>query len=191
MWQKLIKFAWNLKADQIIISDLVADMIVEEGEKLSEYFGNPIFLQKTNAYEKIARFSISFAILSFSFKGGKVIVTKECVRCVIDFLIQTFTKQSLGLNSWAKDKKKKQAQGHLAKGVAEILCKEYPGLDQILVKNNLKSLVLQNCLGIDSTDANKLLAQMFQEGILETGKFGYTVCTPVRNYIRDIMDADY
>lgn len=166
-YRELISFAWNLPKDNISISNdtecaiesLVKDMSVE-------YEGGPLFVGVA-AHEKMLRLSCAFAMLCGDVKDKVLEVQPKHVHYAKEFLEATFNKQTLDYKGFIEESRKAiKAKDENVKFIrAQIGL--YPALKVLLSANRFRGNQISEILGVDKTEASKIISELLQRGLLK------------------------
>lgn len=185
-WRQLILFAWSLRKEDIEFSKGAYKKIIELSTELGEYFnGSPLFL-KANGYEKLARVSISLAILKFNYIDGKIVVEEDHVEYAKQLYLDLYNKESFGLGAKATQHRTSSNAVIDNKGTIEKLFSLYDNLDILFRDGSMNQNMVGTILGLDSAEANRVIAQLYGLGLVTvSGKDSVVRPMPVfLDYIR-------
>lgn len=173
-WRSLINFAWSVSADNVQYSDEVAPTVAQVAKELdAEYGGGPLVVGVA-VHEKLMRLSCAFAVLCGSIYGDVLKVTSKHVRYAKEFLIITYDKCSLDYKGYiAEYKRAQKARTENTKYVRGMVA-NYPALKVLLSSNVFRGTQVREVLGVDQTEASKIISDLLRRGLLKvTGSGAY------------------
>lgn len=99
-----IKWVETRKPENVIFEDDVKSYIWEKGQELNEMFESDITIFGVTTHQKLARFSVALAslIMNVDDTFENIIVTKEIVDFMVDWLIQNYSSKYFRLNDVRK-----------------------------------------------------------------------------------------
>lgn len=163
----LIRFAWSLGPNDIIISRATADAVAERAIYLEgEYGGGPLVVGVA-VHEKLLRLSAAIAILCGSVFEDRVDILPQHVMYATEFLESTFSKHSFGYGEYIRELKKATLKRRENTDFVRSLVVLHPALKVLLASNVFRGMQVQEILGIDKGDAAKILSQLLQRGLLK------------------------
>lgn len=100
-----VMWAWSRRPENVSFDDDAAELILREASRMGKQYTSRIpLVEPADQRLKIARLSISAAICMFSTEDGEnVIVKKEHVQFVVDFLNEQYNSKALGYDRFSMD----------------------------------------------------------------------------------------
>ena len=170
MWRALFSAAWNLTADQVNFSKDYKAAMREVAHKLNDDYGGGPLVVGVAVHEKLLRLSCAMAILCGDVYDGQLRVTQKHLDWAQQWLRFTLEKPSLSYGAYVREKrraeKKKQENINWIKAQLEL----HPALKSLLTASSFKGYQITEILGIDRTDASKLLSELLGRGLVKTGR---------------------
>lgn len=166
-YRELIGFAWSLSKDNIIIDDDSQKEIEKTVKDLSkEYEGGPLFVGVA-AHEKLLRLSCAFAVLCGSIEDGCLYIKSQHIKYAKEFISMTFDKDTLDYKGFIEESRKAiRAKDANMKFIrAQIV--QYPALRVLLSANRFRGNQISEILGVDRTEASKLISELLQRGLMK------------------------
>jgi len=105
----LTKFAWSRRKEDIFISKPVEDYILIKANELSKKYSSIIpLVNNAEARIKIAKMSVALAVRLFSYDEAKkkVVVKKEHIDYIVNFLNYIYSKPSMGYDIYSEQRNK-------------------------------------------------------------------------------------
>jgi hypothetical protein len=152
-----LSWAWSLTADKIVFEN--PNLVMDRATLLAEKFHHTLLIP-AQARFKIARFAAGFAILSYSMRDGKLVVTDEH----LDMAIRMFDKNYSKL---------------LSVGAMEIPSEIKEFFDGIKKWKPLKILTAEG--GFSKDDLVDAFNQSFANRFINLAHFEYNLLTKKRN----------
>lgn len=170
MWRALFSASWNLTADQIKFSSDYKSAMREISHKLNDDYGGGPLVVGVAVHEKLLRLSCAMAVLCGDVYEGQLQVTAKHLDWAQQWLRYTLEKPSLSYGAYVREKrraeKKKQENINWIKAQLEL----HPALKSLLTASSFKGYQITEILGIDRTDASKLLSELLGRGLVKTGR---------------------
>lgn len=96
--EKLVKWAWSLTRNDVVVSQKAADQAVKSALDIGErYISDPPLIQAENVRYKLLRIAAAIAARTFSIdKRGRLLVNREHVVDAVRFLDMVYEDDSLG-----------------------------------------------------------------------------------------------
>ncbi len=96
MCEMLVKWAWSLKPDDIIVTSEAVSAAIEAARGIDKkYVPDPPLIQAENARLKILRIAAAIAARTFSEQDGRLIVDDEHVEGAVEFLDMIYTADAM------------------------------------------------------------------------------------------------
>lgn len=165
-YKGLFSFAWTVTKDEVIISKETAAAVEETVRKLTvDFEGGPLVVGVA-VHEKLLRMSCAFAVLCGSIIKRKLIVQPMHVRYAAEFLTSTLSKPSLDYKGYIEENKR--AMRERAKNIDYIkgLLASYPAIRILLSAPRFKGSQIQEILGIERTEAAKMISELLTRGLM-------------------------
>ena len=174
LWQDLIRFAWTVPAEKIMYTQKVAACIADAAHELdAEYGGGPLVVGVA-VHEKLIRLSCAMAILCGSISGERLILEEKHVRFAVEFLKLTYNKPSLDYKNYIQEYKRAQKQRSENTKYVRGLVELHPALKVLLSSNVFRGSQVREVLGIEATEASKIISELLRKGLLKvTGSGAY------------------
>lgn len=173
-WQDLIKFAWNVKAEDILYTNEVAKTLAEVAKELDRDYGGGPLVVGVAVHEKLIRIACAIACLCGSIRNNQLILTEKHVREAAEFLRMTFDKPSLDYKNYIREYKKAQNQRIENTKYVRGLVRLHPALKVLLSSNIFRGSQVREVLGIEASEASKIISELLRKGLLKvTGSGAY------------------
>ena len=170
LWRALFSVAWNLTADQIKFTKDFKQAMRDVSHKLNDDYGGGPLVVGVAVHEKLLRLSCAMAILCGDVYDGNLQVTTKHLDWAQQWLRYTLEKPSLSYGAYVREKRraeqKKQENINWIKAQLEL----HPALKSLLTASSFKGYQITEILGIDRTDASKLLSELLGRGLVKTGR---------------------
>lgn len=166
-YKGLFSFAWTIAKDDVVISKETAATVEQVVKELSEkYDGGPLVVGVA-VHEKLLRMSCAFATLCGSIIGKRLIVQPEHVKYAYEFLDSTLSKPTLDYKGFIEENKR--ASRERAKNVTFVrsLVAQYPAIRILLSAARFRGGQVQEILGIDRTEASKIISELLTRGLMK------------------------
>jgi predicted XRE-type DNA-binding protein len=166
-YKGLFSFAWTVEKDDVIISKETAAEVEKVVKELTaKYDGGPLVVGVA-VHEKLLRLSCAFATLCGSIVGRRLIVQPMHVQYAQSFLEDTLNKPTLDYKSFIEESKR--ATREHAKNVSFIrgLVTQYPAIKVLLSAQRFKGSQVQEILGVDRTEASKIISELLTRGLMK------------------------
>lgn len=161
----VIQFAWSIPKDRITIDNPHAVAAVVK-ELAQDYSGGPLFVQVA-AHEKILRLACAIAVLCGSVTGVYLHVTNTHIKWAGEFLKMTYDKASLDYKGFIEESRKAQKKASENTQFVRALMSQHPALKILLSANRFRGNQISEILGLDKTDASKILSELLQRGLIK------------------------
>ena len=101
-----VLWAWSRRPNDIVFTEGTTELILKKASEMGKKYSSAIpLVEAADQRIKIARLAIACACSLYSTDDGKrVLVTKEHVEYVVDFLTKIYSHRSLGYDRYSKDK---------------------------------------------------------------------------------------
>ncbi len=92
----LVRFAWNIKPNDIIYSFDFDDLLKECDSISNDYSDDIPLIERNSLYEKVLRIAVASAVRTFNYddKSQKIVVNKEHLKFVRDFLYFIYSDEN-------------------------------------------------------------------------------------------------
>lgn len=172
-YKNLFSFAWTVEKDDIVISkDTVAKVENVVKELTTKYEGGPLVVGVA-VHEKLLRLSCAFAVLCGSIVGKRLIVQPEHVIYAKEFLEMTLDKPTLDYKSFIEESKRASRQKVESIKFIRGLVIQYPAIKVLLKAQKFKGAQVQEILGVDRTEASKIISELLTRGLMQISYNGY------------------
>lgn len=96
--EKLVKWAWSLTRDDILVTKAAAEATIAASKDLgSRYVADPPLVQSENVRFKVLRIAAALAARTFNIgKSGKLLVQKSHVEDAVRFLDMIYSQENMG-----------------------------------------------------------------------------------------------
>lgn len=172
MYQELFNAAWNITAEQIKFSKDFKKHMKDVAKKLNEEYGGGPLVVGVAVHEKLLRLSCAMAVLCGDYYNGELCVTEKHLDWADSWLRMTLEKPSLAYGAYVREKrraeKKKQENVNWIKAQLQL----HPPLKALLIANSFQGHQIVEVLGIDRTDASKILSELLGRGLVKAGRGG-------------------
>lgn len=173
LYRNIVNFAWEVRADDIIVPAKVSELIDTESRELGEKYGGGPLIVEVAVHEKLLRLSVAIAILCGSVNSSDVVVSEKHVKYAVQMISDTLEKKSFGYSEYINESKK--AVRELDKSISFIkgICATYPAMSVLLSSNSFRGSQMSEVLGLDRGEHAKLLSELLQRGLIHLGRSGY------------------
>ena len=172
-WRALFNTAWNITSDKVKFSDDFKGEMRKRTHKLNDdYSGGPLVVGVA-VHEKLLRLSCAIAVLCGDIKDGELSVTAKHLAWADEWLRMTLEKPSLAYGQYIRDKRKAEERKKENVLWIRATLEEHPALRALLTTNSFKGHQIQEVLGIDRTDASKILAELLSRGLVKPKSSNY------------------
>lgn len=167
LYRRLFSFAWNVDREDVIISGETAAKVEEVVKRISkELDGGPLVVSVA-VHEKLLRLSCAFSVLCGSITGKRLIVQPMHVEYAYEFLVSTLTKPTLDYKSYIDELKRAQKQKAKNVDFVKSLVTQYPAIRILLSAQRFKGSQVQEILGVDRTEASKIISELLTRGLMK------------------------
>lgn len=171
-WKTLINFAWNVPAEDIIISQATKDAINKQCEILDESYGGGPLVVGVAVHEKVLRISCAIAVLCGSIKNNQLIVEPKHTEWATEMLQWTYDKPTMDYKGYIQEYKKAQRRKTENNAFIRTLCAQNPALKILLSSNMFRGAQVREVLGIDSLEASKIISELLKRGLVRLSGSG-------------------
>ncbi len=191
--RELIRWVWSRNRDQVVFDTYVEKYIEHVSYELNKDFGSSIKIIGVEGVKKIARIACSVAAACFSCTpdGESVLVKKEHVDWVRDFLISCYDNDIFRLKQYVKQERKFSTTNDAVNLQVAGIAKKYPMIVKLLLEqNDCPHYNLQAASGLERGEYNSLVSKMFESGLVHPTPKGITATRRLRLAV-DVFRADY
>jgi hypothetical protein len=175
--KQLIRWAWSRNKDQVKFDPYVEQYIEHTAIELNKDFGSSVKIIGVEGVKKIARIATSIASCCFSTDstGECVVVKKEHVDWVRDFLIRCYDNDIFQLKQFvANERKFSTITDDVVKQTATLV-KKYPMIIKLLLENELcPAYNIQAVGGIAGDEYRHLINIMSVNGLVHPQIKGFS-----------------
>ena len=173
LYRNLVNFAWELRADDIIIPVRVAEYIDTRSRELGNNYGGGPLVVEVAVHEKLLRLAVAVAILCGDINLSDVTLSTRHVDFALEMLAATLDKKSFCYSEFISESQK--AIRELDKSVSFIraICATHPAMSILLSSNSFRGSQMSEVLGLDRGEHAKLLSELLQRGLIHLGRSGY------------------
>lgn len=195
--EALVKWAWSLTRNDVIISDAAARAAVESAMEIGErYISDPPLIQSENVRFKILRIAAAIAARTFSVTDrGKLKVNKEHVTDAIRFLDMIYNEDSLGYARASRRHLESQKRASEKRNICKSYLKEHP--DDVLLTlrmvggNNFRTRDFVDFGGMDASEAKAVTNTLLKWQLVYTKTRGDIGMSDILlSVIRELDDED-
>lgn len=181
-WRGLFNTIWNLPAENINFSGGFKKHMTEVCKQLNtEYGGGPLVIG-VSVHEKMLRLSCAMAVLCGELHDGVLQVSEKHIDWADEWLRYTLEKPSLAYGAYVRDKRRAEERKRENITFVKSQLELNPALRSLITAPSFKGYQLREVLGIEPSDAAKLLSELLRRGLVKTGKGS--------NYIPDKLLLD-
>jgi len=195
--ETLVKWAWSLTRNDVIISAAAARQVVKSAMSMGErYISDPPLIQSENVRFKLLRIAAALAARTFSVNAkGKLVVNAEHIRDAVKFLDLSYNEDAMG---YARASRKALAADARAKEKYQ-LCVDYLRLhpDDVLLTLKMvggatfRTRDFVDFGGMDSGPAKLVVQQLLKWNVVRLKSRGDIQMDPqLIKAIREIEDED-
>ena len=173
-YRELIKFAWTVEADDVVISKEVAAIVKQVVKELEEEYGGGPLVVGVAVHEKLLRLTSAFAVVSGSIDATtkRVMLQPKHVLYAKEFLAFSFEKDSLDYAGYIKEYKKSRRDKEENTTFIRTQVAIYPALKVLLSSNQFRGMQVQEILGIDKLEASKIISELLRRGLCRVTSSG-------------------
>jgi hypothetical protein len=186
----LIRWAWSRNKDQVKFEPYVEKYIEHVAIELNKDFGSSVKIIGVEGVKKIARIATSIAACCFSTdsSGECVIVKKEHVDWVRDFLVRCYDNDIFRLKQFvANERKFSTVTDEIIKQTATLV-KKYPMIIKILLEQEVcPAYNLQAAGGIAGDEYRHLTSTMFTSGLIQPNTKGFSATRRLKLAVDQLM----
>lgn len=169
-WRKLVNIAWNISPDNIVFSNGFKKAMRDTCKKLNEdYSGGPLVIG-VSVHEKMLRMSCAIAVLCGDIYEYKLKVNEKHLAMADEWLRMTLEKPTLAYGMYVREKRRAAERRKDNISFIKAQLELNPALRSILIASSFKGYQLREVLGIDTSDASKILSELLKRGLVKTGK---------------------
>ena len=171
-YHHLIQWAWSRKADQVKFDKQVDRYIWHTAQQLNEKYDTSIKFFGSEAAYKLARLSVSCAIMCFSHDGTgeSIFVKKEHVDWAAKFLVDCYDNDTFRLTEYAEQAKFTTTTNESVNNIFASLVHTYPMIMKSLASQTETSLrMLEAVSGLEKKDFNPVFSTLLRNGLVVQG----------------------
>lgn len=170
LYRDVFNTVWNISADQIQFSRGYKAHMKEVSHSLNASYGGGPLVVGVAVHEKLLRLSCAMAVLCGDYHDNILSVTEKHLDWAVEWLRYTLEKPSLAYGAYVREKRmaeeKKKENISWIKAQLEL----HPAIKALLTASSFKGYQLTEVLGIDRTDAAKILSELLSRGLVKTGR---------------------
>lgn len=171
-YKNLFSFSWTVERDNVVISKETAAQVENTVRQLaSKYDGGPLVVGVA-VHEKLLRLSCAFATLCGSIVNGRLIVQPLHVLFAQEFLEDTLNKPTMDYKSYIEESKRASRERARNVDFVKTLVTQYPAIRVLLSAQRFKGSQVQEILGVDRTEASKIISELLTRGLMKIGYNG-------------------
>ena len=192
--KNLVLWAWSRKPEDVIIEQAAIELILKVATYQGRRYSSRIpLVEGASQRIKIARLAVAAAARVFSTDetGTQVIVTKEHVEFVRDYLEEIYSKDSLNYSGFSSgDFIDAQAAEKNSDGVLKYL-QAMPELAELCLRSDyLWASTVEEQLNMSRADASGVIAQLSRWRMLSSGgKQGYRKTAGFIRILREYQET--
>jgi DNA replicative helicase MCM subunit Mcm2 (Cdc46/Mcm family) len=166
LWRNLITYMWTLQKEYIKITDGAKARIAVCSIELEEQYGGGPLVIGVAIHEKLIRLGCAFAALRGSISDDILVVSEIDINFAVEFLKATYAKKSFDYKTFVNEHRKALRRKAENTDYIKIIIKEHPALQVLLASNTFRGSQVREVLGIDQTEASKLISSLLERGLL-------------------------
>jgi hypothetical protein len=195
---EVLKFCWNGKYEVEFEEEAINKILEEATNLYHDFYCDSIPICSIDLKYKLARLAASLAILTLSINEDfqKVIVKKEHVEYLVNFIKEEYSKAGLG--ALAKEERYEMPSEEDVKALIEKIMIETEIKNEEKILEIIKYIVLKQRITkeelktqfslADKNELRPLLAILSNEGLIKIGK-GYYITPKLINYYKIIRGS--
>lgn len=186
----LLLWAWSRKKDNIYFEHEAIEMILRYANEMGNNYSSKIpLVEAANQRIKLAKMAVAAAIRVFSTEDGEnVIVKKEHVQFVRDYLEEMYRKPSLGYYQMSKTSKRQEELANQSKSdVMAFLNVNRGACDFFLNNTSFNGKVIEELLDVDRMTAKRYLKFLNKSGMIVQTPSGYRKSAHFITFLREWM----
>ncbi len=166
-WKSLVSVAWALPSDSIHMTPEFRQEVRDEAKNITDLLGGGPLIVGVAVHEKLLRLACAFGILCGGVNAsGILILNSRYLKFASEFLSWTLNKDSTGYGAYiaeyrrARDTKRENIK--FVRGLITL----HPAIRAVLTARTFKGPQLGEILGIDRTEAAKILSELITRGLV-------------------------
>lgn len=171
-WKQLFNAAWNLRSDQITFSHDFKSKMKEVAHKLNDDYGGGPLVVGVAVHEKLLRLSCAMAVLCGDVYDSTLRVDCKHLEWADKWLRMTLEKPSLAYGSYVREKRKAEQKKKENTTWIKAQLELHPALKALLTASSFKGQQINEVLGIDRSDASKILSELLSRGLVKASRGG-------------------
>lgn len=184
--KQLIRWAWSRKRDQVIFDTHVEKYIEHTARLLDSDFGSTVKIVGIEGTKKIARMATSIAACCFSSSndGECVVVKKEHVDWVRNFLINCYDNEIFKLKEYVESERKLSTTNDEINLQVAGFVKKYPMIIKLLLEQqNCPHYNLQNACGVVGDEYKYVTSMLFTHSLVTATPKGMSATRRLRKAV--------
>lgn len=169
-WKGLFNTVWNIPAENIQFSSGFRKAMAATCKQLNtDYGGGPIVIG-VSVHEKMLRMSCAMAVLCGDIYNGTLKVNEKHIQWADEWFRFLLEKPSLAYGAYVREKRRSEERKRDNIAFIRSQLELNPAIRAILTASSFKGYQLREVLGIDPSDASKILSELLRRGLVKTGK---------------------
>ena len=169
-WQALFNTAWNIPATSIKFDPDFKAKMKETAKSLNADYGGGPLVVGVAVHEKLLRLSCAMAVLCGDIYDGTITVNAKHLEWADAWLRSTLEKPSLAYGQYVRDKRRAEQRKRDNTLWIKAELEMHPAIRALLTASAFKGYQLQEVLGIDRSDASKILSELLSRGLVKAGR---------------------
>jgi len=191
--RSLILWAWSRTPEDVVFADDVEELILRESVTLSDKYSAGIpLVEPADMRLKLARMSVSCACRCFSCDdGGKVVVKKEHVDFVVDFLKSCYDSPYMSYDSYSERAEREStfSDDEFEQALTELY--KLPNWKEAVkvlgsIGNPFRGFEVAEQLGIESWEVKEIVHFLSRYYMIQTLPAGYRKLAKLNVFLRGV-----
>lgn len=166
-YRELVGFAWNVSKNGVQFSKPAIDKVITYVAQLSKDFEGGPLVVGVAVHEKLLRISSAVAVLRGTIVDDVLKVDEKSVDYAYDFLYSTLSKPTFDYKGFIEESKRAVRAKDQNMQYIRALISMHPALKVLLSANRFKGGQISEILGVDRTEAAKIISDLLRRGLMQ------------------------
>ena len=165
-WRELMAMAWAIKSGDINISEEFEEKVREASAEVNGELGGGPLIVGMAVHEKLLRLTCAFGMLTGAVYNGRLTPDETHLKYAVEFLKYCLLKPSMGYGEFIKNYRRLSNAREENMGFVRALLTIHPVIKAVLTAKSFRGFQFSEILGIDKTDASKILSELIKRGLV-------------------------
>lgn len=166
LWRGLVALAWSIDGAHIQYDSDFRDAVRSTAKTLTEKYGGGPLVVGVAVHEKLLRMSCAFAVLSGDIYEGTLQLNRRHLLFAVQFLASTLDKGTFAYGEYVRELQRARAKRESNVSFVRALVQTHPAIKAILTAKTFRGFQFQEVLGIERSDAAKMLSELIKKGLI-------------------------